>query len=110
MVLFRNTLMLVTLASTLTAAANPIVYLIRHGEKKGDVLSKKGQQRAQCIVDVFDTSSTFDIGYIIAEQPESGKNPPRGKNVGFASMQILTPPPLKRWERATPLRHCRTSC
>ncbi|THH10438.1 hypothetical protein EW145_g1330 [Phellinidium pouzarii] len=50
------------------------VYLIRHGEKPtdgSDGLSAQGEERAQCLVNVFGTSSDFNIGYIIAEKPKS---------------------------------------
>ncbi|KXJ85901.1 putative phosphoglycerate mutase family protein [Microdochium bolleyi] len=49
------------------------VYLIRHGEKPADGgqgLSPAGEQRAQCLRTVLGTSSSYNIGYIIAEQPE----------------------------------------
>ena len=49
------------------------VYLIRHGEKPangGQGLSPAGKQRAQCLRNVFGASSSYNIGYIIAEQPE----------------------------------------
>lgn len=55
-----------------TAAANT-VYLIRHGEKPadgGNGLTTQGQQRAQCLRTVFGASSSYNIGYIIAEQPK----------------------------------------
>ena len=51
------------------------VYLIRHGEKPSDGsngLSTKGKQRAQCLRNVFSSSSNYNIGYIIAEKPKSG--------------------------------------
>lgn len=53
------------------------VYLIRHGEKPADGgqgLSPAGEQRAQCLRSVFGASSSYNIGYIIAEQPEDGKS------------------------------------
>ncbi|KAH7024580.1 putative phosphoglycerate mutase family protein [Microdochium trichocladiopsis] len=49
------------------------VYLIRHGEKPADGgqgLSPAGEQRAECLRNVFGASSGYNIGYIIAEQPE----------------------------------------
>ena len=52
------------------------VYLIRHGEKpanSGQGLSAQGVERAQCLRKVFGASSSYDIGYIIAEQPDAGK-------------------------------------
>lgn len=55
------------------ALAEPTVYLIRHGEKpdSGDGLSAQGMQRAQCLRTVFGASSSYDIGYIMAETPKS---------------------------------------
>lgn len=56
------------------ASAQATVYLIRHGEKPsdgGNGLSAQGQQRAQCLVNVFGSSSQYDIGYIMAETPKS---------------------------------------
>lgn len=52
------------------------VYLIRHGEKPADGgtgLSPQGEQRAQCLKNVFGPSSDYDIGYIMAEAYKSGK-------------------------------------
>ncbi|RDL31194.1 uncharacterized protein BP5553_09983 [Venustampulla echinocandica] len=56
------------------ASASQTVYLIRHGEKPadgGDGLNIQGQQRAQCLRNVFGSASQYNIGYIIAEQPKS---------------------------------------
>ncbi|WPH03073.1 Hypothetical protein R9X50_00594700 [Acrodontium crateriforme] len=56
------------------AVADPVVYLIRHGEKPSDGsngLSTQGMERAQCLRSVFGTSSMYDIGYIMAETPKS---------------------------------------
>ncbi|KAG0645647.1 hypothetical protein D0Z07_8551 [Hyphodiscus hymeniophilus] len=56
------------------SAAQSTVYLIRHGEKPsdgGNGLSAQGVQRSQCLRTVFGASSSYDIGYIIAEQPKS---------------------------------------
>lgn len=58
------------------AVADPIVYMIRHGEKPsdgGDGLSAQGQQRAQCLTSVFGPNSSYNIDYILAERPKSGK-------------------------------------
>jgi hypothetical protein len=58
------------------AAAQATVYLIRHGEKPSDGsngLSSQGVERAQCLRNVFGASSSYDIGYIMAETPKSGK-------------------------------------
>ena len=54
------------------------VYLIRHGEKPadgGNGLTAQGMQRAQCLRTVFEASSQYNIGYIIAEQPKSSEFP-----------------------------------
>lgn len=63
-------------ATTLLAltSAQATVYLIRHGEKPadgGNGLTAQGQQRAQCLVNVIGKSSSYDIGYILAERPKS---------------------------------------
>ncbi|KFY51547.1 hypothetical protein V496_08818 [Pseudogymnoascus sp. VKM F-4515 (FW-2607)] len=55
-------------------AAKSTVYLIRHGEKPadgGDGLNAQGLQRAQCLRDVFGSSSSYNIGYIMAMTPDS---------------------------------------
>ena len=56
------------------AAANPTVYLIRHGEKpaSGNGLSAQGQKRAQCLRTVFGATSQYQIGHIMAQTPKSG--------------------------------------
>ncbi|KAL4901164.1 hypothetical protein BDW74DRAFT_182017 [Aspergillus multicolor] len=63
------------LAATCTvAAAKPTVYFIRHGEKPSDGgtgLSAQGEDRAQCIRQVFGAPSGYDIGYIMAMTPKS---------------------------------------
>ncbi|KAI0193652.1 putative phosphoglycerate mutase family protein [Xylaria flabelliformis] len=56
--------------------AKPTVYLIRHGEKPADGstgLSAQGVQRAQCLRTVFGAASAYDIGYILAQTPDSGE-------------------------------------
>ena len=63
------------------ALGQATVYLIRHGEKpsSGNGLSAQGQQRAQCLRNVFGASSGYDIQYIMAETPKSGMSYfPRG--------------------------------
>lgn len=59
------------------AVADPIVYLIRHGEKpdSGNGLDSQGLERAQCLRNVFGASSSYNIGHIMAETPESGTFP-----------------------------------
>lgn len=65
-------LLLVLLASLVSA--NATVYFIRHGEKPddGDGLSADGLQRAQCLRTVFGASSQYNIGHIMAQTPQSG--------------------------------------
>ncbi|KAL4733924.1 hypothetical protein BDV11DRAFT_213296 [Aspergillus similis] len=62
------------LATTYTVAlAKPTVYLIRHGEKPDDGstgLSTQGEDRAQCLRQVFGASSGYDIGCIMAMTPK----------------------------------------
>jgi hypothetical protein len=55
----------------------PIVYLIRHGEKpdSGNGLNAQGLQRSQCLRSVFGASSSYNIGYIMAETPDLGIYP-----------------------------------
>ncbi|CAI7597602.1 unnamed protein product [Penicillium bialowiezense] len=58
----------------LATAASPTVYLIRHGEKPsdgGNGLNAQGLERAQCLRSVFDKSSVYNIGYIMAQTPKS---------------------------------------
>lgn len=66
--------LLATLSLLSLASAQATVYLIRHGEKpsSGNGLNSQGQQRAQCLVNVFGSSSGYDIGHIMAEMPQSG--------------------------------------
>lgn len=67
----------ILLYSALTASlvsAKATVYLIRHGEKpdSGNGLTAQGQQRAQCLRNVFGKSSSYNIGKIMAQTPQSG--------------------------------------
>lgn len=64
----------VMLLATATATAQSTVYLIRHGEKpsSGNGLDSQGEERAQCLVNVFAASSAYNIGHIMAETPQSG--------------------------------------
>lgn len=60
-------------------AAEPTVYLIRHGEKPSNGstgLDEQGKERAQCLATFFGSSSDFKIGYIMAEKPKSSNYPP----------------------------------
>lgn len=60
-------------AATAVKAAEPTVYLIRHGEKPADDgigLSPEGEQRAQCLRTVFGAASQYNIGYILAQTPK----------------------------------------
>ncbi|KAJ2966425.1 hypothetical protein NUW58_g10666 [Xylaria curta] len=57
-------------------AANPTVYLIRHGEKPpndGTGLSPRGEQRAQCLRNVFGAASQYNIKYILAQTPKDSE-------------------------------------
>ena len=56
------------------ASAKATVYFIRHGEKPddGDGLSTEGEQRAQCLRNVFGATSGYSIGHIMAQTPKSG--------------------------------------
>lgn len=56
------------------AIARPTVYFVRHGEKPkngGLGLSEEGLQRAQCLRRVFGTQSEYNIGYIMAQRPNT---------------------------------------
>lgn len=70
---------LLTTASLLVpTSAQATVYLIRHGEKPSggaNGLSAQGQQRAQCLKNVFGPDSQYNIQYIMAETPKKGKLP-----------------------------------
>jgi hypothetical protein len=68
---------LLPLALPLALAAHSTVYFIRHGEKPddGNGLSPAGVQRSHCLRGVFGPESPYDIGHIMAEQPQSGKAP-----------------------------------
>ena len=57
------------------ASAKATVYLIRHGEKpsSGNGLSLQGRERAQCLRTIFGVASQYDIGHIMAQTPQSGK-------------------------------------
>jgi hypothetical protein len=59
---------------TVAVIADPIVYLIRHGEKpnSGNGLNAQGEERAQCLRTVFGAGSGYNIGHIMAETPKSG--------------------------------------
>lgn len=68
---------LLTLAAS--AAAAPTVYLIRHAEKPADGgvgLSFQGQERAECLRNVFGASSEYNIGYIMAQTPKKSISSP----------------------------------
>lgn len=59
-------------------AANPMVFLIRHGEKPADDdqpgLSTQGKKRAQCLREVFGAGSNYHVGYILAQAYKPGKD------------------------------------
>ncbi|KIJ42126.1 hypothetical protein M422DRAFT_60383 [Sphaerobolus stellatus SS14] len=70
----KSILLFSLLAVVYTKKISNTVYIIRHGEKpddNGQGLSPQGEERAQCLTGVFGPSSPFDIGYILAEQPQS---------------------------------------
>lgn len=62
--------------------ARPIIYLIRHGEKGAklpdgkdpDGLDAQGLIRANGLPQVFGSSSEYNISYILAEHPKSGRS------------------------------------
>ncbi|QDS67440.1 hypothetical protein FKW77_000400 [Venturia effusa] len=53
--------------------SKPAVFFIRHGEKPpfGHGLSIHGLRRAQCLRNVFAKNSSFNIGLILAQQPQA---------------------------------------
>ncbi|EJU06244.1 phosphoglycerate mutase family protein, partial [Dacryopinax primogenitus] len=56
------------------AFAQQYQYLIRHGEKPANGsqgLTAQGEERAECLTNVFGPASTYNIGYIMAETPKS---------------------------------------
>ncbi|KAF9311058.1 hypothetical protein BG003_007827 [Podila horticola] len=68
-----STLSIIVLSALVTAAPapKPTIYLIRHGEKPsggGNGLNPDGQERAQCLRNVFGASSKYNIGYIMAQK------------------------------------------
>ncbi|TRX88365.1 hypothetical protein FHL15_010741 [Xylaria flabelliformis] len=72
---FSGAFLFAGFAATIATAAKPTVYLIRHGEKPSDGstgLSAQGVQRAQCLRTVFGAASAYNIGYILAQTPDSG--------------------------------------
>ncbi|RDW67416.1 putative phosphoglycerate mutase family protein [Aspergillus mulundensis] len=73
--MYSTIISIALLATSCTvAAAKPTVYLIRHGEKPADGgtgLSAQGEDRAQCIRQVFGALSGYNIGYIMAMTPKS---------------------------------------
>jgi hypothetical protein len=62
--------------------AGPTIYLIRHGEKGAklpdgkdpDGLDAQGEVRANGLPDVFGAGSEYNIRYILAEHPKSGRS------------------------------------
>jgi hypothetical protein len=68
--------LLTVLGLAAMAACDPIVYLIRHGEKPEDDgvgLSEEGLQRAQCLRSVFGAGSVYNVGYIMAQEYKPSK-------------------------------------
>jgi len=71
---FPTFALVLAIALATVSAAQQTVYLIRHGEKPSDGsdgLSAQGVERSQCLRTVFGNASNYNIGYIIAEEPES---------------------------------------
>jgi hypothetical protein len=68
--------------STRMIEAGPIIYLIRHGEKGAklpngkdpDGLDAQGLSRAEGLPKVFGSSSGYNVSYILAEHPKSGRS------------------------------------
>ncbi|CAK7231841.1 hypothetical protein SBRCBS47491_008066 [Sporothrix bragantina] len=60
-------------AASAASTSGPTVYMIRHGEKpdSGNGLNAEGLERAQCLRTLFGTSGSYNIGYIMAQQPKS---------------------------------------
>lgn len=94
-------------------AAEPMVFLIRHGEKPADDdepgLSIKGQQRAQCLRNVFGAGSNYHVGHIMAQAYKPGMHKPAAQPwrhvygmVGRANGECARP--SRRLEK-TPIRH-----
>ncbi|KAK0541202.1 hypothetical protein OC835_000294 [Tilletia horrida] len=68
--LFRALVASMLAASAAHAAVNNNIYLIRHGEKPadgGNGLSTQGEDRAQCLRNVFGANSGYNIGKIFAQ-------------------------------------------
>jgi len=64
----------IALAFGTVAFAQQYQYLIRHGEKPAngsEGLTAQGEERAQCLTNVFGPSSAYSIGYIMAETPKA---------------------------------------
>ncbi|KIM80195.1 hypothetical protein PILCRDRAFT_9750 [Piloderma croceum F 1598] len=60
--------------AAVVVAYDNTIYLIRHGEKPSDGsngLSAQGEERAQCLRNVFAAGSQYDIGYIMAQAYKS---------------------------------------
>ncbi|CAK7273369.1 hypothetical protein SEPCBS57363_005618 [Sporothrix epigloea] len=55
------------------ASSGPTVYMIRHGEKPdaGNGLAAEGLERAKCLRTLFGASGSYNIGYVMAQQPKS---------------------------------------
>jgi broad specificity phosphatase PhoE len=76
--MYSKLLPVALLALSTLASAKPTVYLIRHGEKPdndGTGLSAQGEQRAQCLRQVFGANSGYNIGYIMAMTPKDSASP-----------------------------------
>ena len=68
------------------AVCEPIVYMIRHGEKPEDDgvgLSPEGVQHAQCIRSVFGSGSQYNIGHIMAQEYKESLSRLRRHSLSF---------------------------
>jgi hypothetical protein len=92
-IIMRAATFVLTLSALSSALAQSTVYLIRHGEKpsSGNGLNAQGQQRAQCLRNVFGANSGYEIGYIMAETPKSGRSSSSGSQ---SFCRLLTYPQM----------------
>jgi hypothetical protein len=102
-------LLLASLLIASTAADQPTVYIIRHGEKSGDPedsgLNADGFRRAQCLRDVFGVNSIYDIGHIIVPRPNRCM-PKSLLTLPCDSIRLCRSNSLlsRRWSTQTPIR------
>jgi hypothetical protein len=67
--------MLLGVICLIVAVSAQNIYLIPPAENQGkeNGLSVDGNTRAQCLTKTFSSSTSFDIGYIIAQRPSDSK-------------------------------------